>query len=174
MIWPYLFALIFLIFGFDEFFKPKFYEMQYGLTDYFMNSILYGMFAVTAWFMGVAFGACLSIPLKKKWKKTSTTGLISLRDESGVSGSFFLGTGSIQHSSYYFFYRENGTGYSPGKVLADESVTIYEQRRQHAFIVTYTHVLANPWLEWIAVYFTTEKHEIFIPLGSITKKFSLR
>lgn len=52
--------------------------------------------------------------------------LVQLKNETGMSGSFFLASGSIGLREYYFFrYQMPDGGIKSGKVRA-EAVTIYE------------------------------------------------
>lgn len=54
-----------------------------------------------------AVGAAHSI------EKVEVTPLYALKDNSNLSGTFFLGTGSIDETDYYYYYiiREEGKGY---------------------------------------------------------------
>ena len=49
----------------------------------------------------------------------NSTEIVALQDNSSVSGSFFLGSGSVDNTDYYVFYINTETGYKREKLNAD-------------------------------------------------------
>jgi hypothetical protein len=56
--------------------------------------------------------------------------LVALKDNTAIRGSFFLACGSFGEEYYYRFYkREEDGALTPGKIVADEQIKIYEEER---------------------------------------------
>ncbi len=52
--------------------------------------------------------------------------IVALQDTSSVSGSFFLGSGSVNNNDYYVFYIDTESGYKREKINADsDSAPVY-------------------------------------------------
>jgi len=100
--------------------------------------------------------------------------LVSLRNSDGISGNFFLGTGSIGTTQYYFFHKEAGRGYRPGKVEVADNVVVFEEKRQNGELRAYTYQFVNPSLRWVAKDRKSQKYEFVIPEGSLKKNFVLQ
>lgn len=108
--------------------------------------------------------------------RSETYHLVSLRNNDGVQGSFFLGSGSIGTEQYYFFYQEAGDGFMPGKVLVDGNVTVYEEDRTNADLVaSWTeyrhHPIDNFVIHWNAGSYT--RYAFHVPRGAIQRNFTL-
>lgn len=97
----------------------------------------------------------------------------SLSLQSSTQGAFFLGTGSVNNESYYFFYKElNDGGYELSKVRTCSAV-IYEDSE-------------DPYIESIAgieykgeTYHDIRQHrcmklhDIHVPEGTIVEKYQV-
>ena len=125
-------------------------------------------------FSGLAFLTGLIFPTKTVAKGTNK--LKALRIESGVHGSFFLGTGFIEGEQHYFFYKQNEDGsVSPDKVEADSSVKIFEEERTDAELVWYDANFTSP-LAWIFGFPALNGKtatEIHVPNGSVKTGYNL-
>ena len=138
-----------------------------------MKSYSKFFFGTVTWFLiGIAFAFLIGLAMPKHWEP-KTTELVSLRDDSGVSGRFFLGTGAINENQYYVFYKKIGSGFQQGKVEVSDNVTIFEEEREDGEVKLYIYQFVNPssWL-WSLDY-EEKKWEFFIPKGSIKRNFVL-
>jgi hypothetical protein len=99
--------------------------------------------------------------------------LVAIRDKSGVSGSFFLGSGTIDEQQYYFYYAKlpNG-GFIADKILSN-GVTIYEEKRKDAVLRKYECVFRNKWMRLIAIDSGAYEVEFHVPIGTIRRGFSI-
>lgn len=99
--------------------------------------------------------------------------LVSIRDGSGMYGSFFLGTGTIQDRQYYIFYTKDGEGFRPQKVSWDNgSVKIFEENRTDGTLhITYQKSALAPY--WAMPIKCGFRYEFHIPTGTINKTFRL-
>lgn len=104
--------------------------------------------------------------------------LVAIRDKDGVSGTFFLGTGYIEGKPYYFYYKKLSSSiFQPGKVEADGSVTVYEEQRTGAELVTFANKIAYPWWAWLVSLpypsGSTYTYAFHVPQGTIRTGYSM-
>ena len=160
MLLPIILTAIFLCFSYRA--KKKGYNCDFGEC-------------VILSFMGIPLGLLLALLvglfLPTDWSETETAKLVSLRDGGNVTtGSFFLGTGSIESEQYYFFYRSVGEGYVVDKIRASETV-IFEQKRYNGELKSYNKEFVKPWYWLLGIIRSGKKYEVLIPEGSLKKKF---
>ncbi|OGF62178.1 hypothetical protein A2662_04615 [Candidatus Giovannonibacteria bacterium RIFCSPHIGHO2_01_FULL_45_33] len=140
--------------------------------DYFFLSLsglsLVGVVAT----IGAGLAFLVGCILPKKWQNSGTAKLIAMRDINGIKGSFVLGTGSIESKQYYFFYKEQGGGFVPGKVEVSDNVVIYEEGREDGALKSFSREFSNP-IFWFFGVVSSERYEFFIPKGSIRTGFVL-
>lgn len=168
MIWPFLFAPLFVIFAWESI-----YEMVDGFLDHCFAIFFMVIFTAMAFSVGFCFALLFGLAVPKHWTGPETTQLVNLRNGDGISGNFFIGTGSIQTTQYYFF-KEAGQGYQPSKIEVADNVTIFEEERQDGELKVYTYQFVNPSLRWIAAEWQSRKYEFVIPKGSLMKNFILQ
>src|SRR3989344_204066 len=169
MLWPLIFALVIVNFAW----RPL-YGSSYDFPEYFFSSIFLGFFATIGLAVGLAFALLVGLAVTKHWTAGEVIKLVSLRSSDGINGNFFLGTGSIGTTQYYFYYKEAGRGYQPGKVEVADNVTVFEEKRQAGELKVYTSKFVNPSLEWVALNLEHHKYEFIIPEGSLKKNFVLQ
>ncbi len=167
-----------------------------------------GVIAVVLFVMGICVGSLYTITNKYeteqiKSQETSvieTTNLIALSDNNITNGNFFLGSGSINNSTYYFYYSETEHGLKLKKLNADLDKTYikYCSENDKPRIETeneriiYEYVLKekpNFWSFDVFSYghylkyeigdvveeneFNEIRHIIYVPEGSIKTDFSI-
>jgi hypothetical protein len=148
--------------------------MATDFFDYFLETFLFVVFSVLVFGIGIGFSSLVGIAIPKHWTEPETVQLVSLRNSDGISGHFFLGTGSINTTQYYFFYKEVGKGYQPGKVKVADNVMVFEEKRQNGQLKIYTYQFANASLRWVAMDWPIHKYEFIIPERSLKKNFVLQ
>ena len=169
MIWPFLFALLFVIFAWRSI-----YDMASDFLEYCFETFTLVILTTVAFGVGLGFASLIGLAMPKHWTGPETAKLVSLRNGDGISGHFFLGTGSIGTTQYYFFYKEAEQGYQPGKVAVADNVMVFEEKRQSGDLKAYTYQFVNPSLRWIAMDWQSQKYEFVIPEGSLKKNFVLQ
>jgi len=169
MIWPFLFVLLFVIFAWRSN-----YEFAVDFSDYVVDTLFLGLLSALVFGLGIGFSSLMGLAVSKHWTESETTQLVSLRNSDSISGNFFIGTGSIGTTQYYFFYKEAGQGYQPGKVAIKDNVVVFEEKRQNGELKVYTYQFVNPSLGWIAMDCQNQKYEFIIPEGSLKKNFVLQ
>jgi hypothetical protein len=168
MLWGVLAALLFVINAWHDVL-----ESSKGFLDYFFGGFILAVFGAVAFVFGLLFASIIGLFVKKQWRKTAEAELVNLRSSDGVSGNFFLGTGSIGTQQYYFFYQKVGDGCRPGKVEVNDNVTVYEEKRHNGQLKVYTLGFSNDAWRWFAFCWPSERYEFRIPEGSLKKNFVL-
>ncbi len=125
-------------------------------------------------FYAVLFGILVNlIPMSKGTEVVETYDIISCRTDSEVSGSFFLGCGTIGEDSYYVtYYRTGDGGYQMMKFDVDLS-TIYEVNDRAPCVEEVTS-----WMEgwWLGISIKTprvRRFHIYVPEGTIIREFRI-
>lgn len=169
MLWAISSVILFVVFAWKDIYKYSDEFLEYAFFTFFLT-----FFAAIAFAVGLAIASLIGCAIRKKWHDSETAELVSLRDGNGMSGHFFLGTGSIGAQQYYFFYKKIGEGYQPGKVEVANNVMVYEQERQSGQMKTYIRDFSNPAWNLLAICWTTERYEFIIQSGSLKKNFVLQ
>jgi hypothetical protein len=97
--------------------------------------------------------------------------IVAISDGSNSSGQFFLGSGSIKTTQYYFFYKLNEDGsYSQDK-LPVEDCKIFEDSTVQPCIVKYCLTpKTQTWILWAS---PIPKYKIYVPNKTIMIDFKL-
>jgi hypothetical protein len=105
--------------------------------------------------------------------------LIALREKDGTTGRFFLGSGTINDSQYYFWYRRAPDGsVRGGKTYREAGVRIWESDDPH--MTTFHPEYKNVWAKKLLWLVGTDLRDtetfcpdFYIPKGSIKEGFEL-
>ena len=120
-------------------------------------------------------GVFIGIFPERKYVPTESKNIVAISDNLQTKGSFFLGTGSLDGTLYYFYYEQaKDSGYIQGKVKV-ENAEIYEQDSiKNPKIQFYTkEFVNNNWNNWaFLITCSFERAEIFVPKGSIKRNFN--
>lgn len=139
-----------------------------GLSAYFVTGLI-----------GIVFGLIVSLVLgalvPEQFVYRSTTKLASLRSNDGVRGSFWLGSGHIGTTPYYFFYKEAGGGYQPGQVAVENyNVTVIEEGRTDGELRTYVTECSRS-MRWFVICGEPRvRYEFHVPEGSLKRGFAVQ
>lgn len=164
-----------LLLVFFWFAVPELYGNLYdpGFMELFMTTFALGLFSfivlVIGSFIAFVLGACFP----KYWKLVGTETLVSLRNQTGVSGSFFLGTGTVDSEDYYYYYVGSAEkGYQPSKIEVDGNVTIFEEERADGELKTFSHEFTSDIFSLFGISIG-KRYEFRIPKGSLVQNFEL-
>ena len=172
--------LIGIVFGVVVFamgFIDSFYDDVDGFFIFFYCLFLHLFVTVIALIVGCIFAAVIGLYMPKHWEET-TTNLASLKDVSGVEGSFILGSGYIESTQYYMWYEKTKDGYIPQKVKVNTNVIISEDSTliDTGTLIIKTRKMNNQSLShWLIFDVSTwpNQYKFIIPIGSIKKNFKL-
>jgi len=101
----------------------------------------------------------------------------SLRNESGVNGSFFLGSGNISRTEYYYtFIRDARGGYERFKIQS--SICYLFQDENESPYISWQDVYYRP-PKWLLIWpsfsnMRQTKYDIHIPENTIIQKYEIR
>jgi len=149
------------------------------LTIPFLNSLIDGHFEEDKKFLfgGVAVTLVLfSLVFSGLFNPTyqaEKEELVQLNGSSQINGYSFLGSGVINKSEYYIFYKKLPTGgFKQGKIAA-QCVTIYEDTVSTGYIIYHKKIHST--LDKVMVFASSEllSAEIHIPPDSIVRSFKL-
>jgi len=94
------------------------------------------------------------------WKHDFNFRIHSIERELVTSGSFFLGSGSVNGKMYFFMWRDWNGGLKFVRLPHDIS-TIYEDENNHPYVEVYEHWNLG------------QKYKIHVPQNTILKEFRL-
>lgn len=112
---------------------------------------------------------CWLLPCKLYVKETRVN-IVSLQDNRGINGSFFLGIGSINDQMKYVFYSEKEPGVFEMKQINSTNVTI--KYSDKPVFVTYKKIPITLWQFGLPVV-DDIKYTIEVPKGTIQQNFNL-
>ncbi len=95
--------------------------------------------------------------------------IVSIKQTSTITGSFFLGSGTIDSIDYYYFYFKSGDGYQLGKQPIENTVIIESDNITPHIERTAGNFFSNTLIE--DLYGKSAK--IYVPVGTILMKFNL-
>lgn len=169
---------ILLILGFfvSWFLIAKFFYDEYS---YLFEAIFLG-FLIGFLFLLLSFGIIYTsvVALLPNVTNTYSIPIVSLKDKSGIEGSFVLGSGTIKDKDYYIYYsKTQDGGYKRNKVLA-ENVTIYQTNNEAPNLrLTETTPLKNEttkfWIGETEIFKDQSDIKFIVPENTIIEQFKL-
>lgn len=146
------------------------------LTLKYDRSLIFPM-TVVGFFVGFIVAMLIGVFLPLQWVPLETRPLVNLRSNDGISGRFFLGSGTVGTTEYYFYYTKNQDGgFEPNKLSTDSNkIVIFEEDRSDGELRIYEDTFTNKILDYIAIDLSSKrKYEFHIPLESLTRDFHLQ
>ena len=136
-----------------------------GIGDFIMESILGGL-------IGGLIGVILMLALPMKTEiNTYTYKIETFQDNNSVSGSFFLGSGSIDGKMKYVFYYEVNGGFKMAQIDYDDAIIKYSDNVK---AIRYKEEPTDAFINWFAVdIYMSDTYEIFVPKGTIKSNYNL-
>ena len=132
--------------------------------------------------LGILFGAvgALIISLPATYIMSDdyieTHEIVSLKDGTGSTGSFFLGSGSLDGDATFFYYQRVSGGFELKSVDADDTTIIFSDENPR--VEQDCTKFNNNFFTWPVAEFPTDHecegdYKIYVPADSITTKFVL-
>lgn len=94
--------------------------------------------------------------------------IYSLKNKSDVAGSFFIGSGSISETEYYYFYYKSKYGFERHK-LETHNVSIDETDDSRPRLVERIRTYKGKHFKWYDM--STNKYIMYVPKGTIIRQF---
>jgi hypothetical protein len=86
--------------------------------------------------------------------------IVSINDNLGIRGTFFLGSGTVDSVSRYYFYKKVGDGYMQGSIPAGHTMIFTDEND-------------NPYVKAKYVNGYAESYEIHVPNSTIIREYNL-
>jgi len=147
------------------------------LFDWSLEEFVIGFFVtIVSTVIGflIALGIVALIPGVYE-TKSETYQLEALQDNGGgASGSFFLGSGTIDSKMKYVFYYESSENkYKMDQVDYDDATITYIDEYVEPNVIKYTDELTDAFINNFTVNFRYPLYDINIPKGSIKNGYTL-
>jgi len=111
----------------------------------------------------------------KQSNYTSVQEICSIRNDDTTEGSFFLGSGSIKETQYYFYYIKNGnSSYYLSKMRAIGTGVIEDNDKTPGIYQEMKCITFPGWSGFSSCYIERSVPCIIVPKGTIIKEFNLR
>lgn len=152
------------------------------LVLYFFNPradrIDKGAVFVVAAILGAGAGLLVGDSMEHREVESLRTPLAAMRNGSGLSGQFVLGSGSIETSSVYrYLQQESDGGVTPAEVKADGRVRIYEDgslQETGYLSEIYSLPCTNSAWKWFALGGRRfVRYEFHVPKGTVVHQFKI-
>lgn len=138
-------------------------------SDYFIAFMQFLLGAI----FGCIIGALVALILPAKEQEIKYTHrLEALQDGNRVSGSFFLGCGTIDGKMQYVYYYESPDGYRMNQIGYDEVVIKYSDENPRIDIYK-MEPIKGKFINLFAIDMLTERNVIYVPKGTIKQNFTL-
>jgi len=105
-------------------------------------------------------------------KEVNETYIESLSVGSESKGDFFLGSGSIEGVSYYYYYTRNSIGYSRQKVKSNDTYIVETDKRRPSLVTVNVEYKDED--KFFKVIFEKSSYKVlYVPKGTIVKEFKI-
>lgn len=124
--------------------------------------------------IGFIFGIIVPIilPTESILVKTSSNKIECLQDNNNVSGSFFVGCGSVNNSMKYTYYYDCGDSTFVMAQLDVENVKI-KYTNERPYVEKFEYKKTDKWINSFSFELRRPKYIIHIPKGSIMNNYNL-
>ena len=155
----FLFLLSIFIYNLIKYTNASKDHWDYDDEDASIGMTISSIFGVVVLVLTIV-GIC-HYPEYQTPSKTHIVDIMSINRGSSVEGHFSLGSGTIEETSYYFYYYETDKGIKLGKVEADDTYII----ETHEFIPSIYEVKeANTFSTY---------NNLYVPVGTVMTVYSL-
>lgn len=91
--------------------------------------------------------------------------ITALKDNAGVSGRYYLGSGYSKSEPYYFYVSKTSQGYIQKSIKAEEAYIVYTSEDYR--VEEYNAASFKNWYTWIYAVPAARQYKIYLPKGSI-------
>lgn len=146
---------------------PIFFIIVDMVDDWWLPNLFFGVW------IGLFLGLITSFSLPTDTKPVVTTYQIEcLQDNNNVSGSFFIGCGSVNSRMKYTYYYDCGDStYVLEQIDVDRATIKYTNDKPH--IDKIKMVQTDNWINLFSNHCSLSKYIIYVPKGSIMNNYNL-
>lgn len=146
----------------------------YQAHDYYFNWVDTIMFSILGLLFGGLLGVCIALafPMQIGYKQYSYP-IASIKDNSSVSGQFFLGSGQVQGTMVYVFYTEENGVYRMNQAPYANVEIIFTEKEPKVYVTE--PFRTDAWQNLFALDLTInpKTYVISVPNGSIKSVYNL-
>lgn len=122
------------------------------------------------------FGATIigiySLNVDKHEEENHYLYISSINRNSEISGSFFLGTGSVDEKNYYYFYYKSRYGYKLDKITVKNSYIVETKHKKPEIVKVVDTYNQDVFIKLLDS--NVKRYLIYVPENTIIKDFKLR
>ena len=150
---------------------PIFFIIVDMVDDWWPSNLFFGI--LYGLFLGLIFGLITSFFLPNDTKPVVTTYQIEcLQDNSNVSGSFFIGCGSVNNRMKYTYYYDCGDStYVLEQIDVDDVKIKYTNEKPYVDKIKYKQT--DNWINLFSFELRNPTYIIYVPKGSIMNNYNL-
>lgn len=140
--------------------------------DWFIKILVTLSVGCLGMLVGLALATVITLAEPAYTPLTTTTqsyDLVAIKTSSSISGSFFLGTGSLNGTFYYLYYTEGPGGISFQK-LPMERVLVHEGSGEAKVVITNRFWQGNTFTLWDLQSYSS--YDFYVPDGSIDRSIN--
>lgn len=120
--------------------------------------------------IAVVVGGCLETERVPSVKHIE---IVSMQDNSNITGSFFLGCGSVNSEMMYSFYKKVDDGFKFDTIPVDRATIKYTNDKPHIDVIS-SKLKKDSWGNYFSLNIVQkEKYIIYVPEGTIKMNYTL-
>ena len=171
MIWLILALIVAIVLPIILTVKGELWDFGDGVLV-FMFTCLIGVLLSVA-IMVLGGGVATASGALTQSEKVEAVEVISLNDNSNTEGAFFLGSGSVNEESVYYYAYESDKGITVGEIDADEVYINYTDKQPR--LEEYRTKFKSEFLNWSFAYLGEDScyYKLYIPEGSIIEEYKI-
>lgn len=115
----------------------------------------------------------IALPFMGATRHVEAHDLQSIGAASGISGSFFLGIGTVDSTTEYHYFVKTADGGFQEKSIETDYATVYETDETPHLDITWDDP-SNQWLGIFAAHMSDEHYNFYVPRGSVVQNYTLK
>lgn len=147
-------------------------SIDYGFEFWTLLRVLIGfLIGLVVW---ISVGTIIGLFLPTEYQLYETQNLSALKDNSSISGSFFLGSGTVDEHTVYKYVTDTDKGKLICELSAENSDIYINECDEQSRVEIYSEGFVSDWYAWFAFTGWSNNEVIFyIPEGSLTTEFDI-
>lgn len=147
-------------------------SIDYGFEFCTLLRVLIGfLIGLVVW---ISVGTIIGLFLPTEYELYETQNLSALKDNSSISGSFFLGSGTVDEHMVYKYVTDTDKGKLICELSSVGSDIYINECDEQPRVELFNECFTSDWFEWFAFTGWGNSEVIFyIPEGSLTTEFDV-
>lgn len=148
-------------------------QWGYQFGDWYFKQLFgYLIYAVILIFVSYNVVAEIDMP-DPRYEKEHYLYIYSLKNQNDTSGDFFLGSGAIESTEYYYYFYKGQNGYRRSKErVYDVSIQETDSRRPEIVKIIKTYSHEKSFIKWTPQTHS-ENYIMYVPTNTIIRNFKV-